>query len=115
MKRKDFLGSVFSAAASFPLLASAEEKPDDKGKHIIIPPYLKPGDVIGITSPAGNITLEEIQPAVQQIESWGFKTKAGDTIGKKDFTFGGTDQERWADFQHMLDDTSISAILCARG
>jgi len=106
---------MITAAATLPILSGTHEKPADKRKHIIVPPYLKPGDVIGITCPAGNITAEEIMPAVQQIESWGFRTKAGDTIGKKDFTFGGTDQERWTDFQHMLDDTSISAILCARG
>src|SRR5258705_4460059 len=50
---------------------------------LIIPPYLKPGDSIGITCPAGNITLKEIQPAVSLIESWGFHIKVGDTVGKK--------------------------------
>ena len=39
----------------------------------------------------------------------------GNTIGKRDFTFGGTDEERAADFQQMLDDDSIKAIMCARG
>jgi muramoyltetrapeptide carboxypeptidase len=82
---------------------------------LLIPPYLKPGDTIGITCPAGDISLKEIQPAVQQIESWGFKTKAGNTVGKKDFIYGGTDAERLADFQQMLDDPEVKAILCARG
>src|SRR4029077_13305620 len=81
----------------------------------IIPPYLQNGDSIGITCPAGYITLQEIQPAIQQIESWGFKIRIGDTVGKKDFTFGGTDDERAKDFQQMLDDPDIKAILCARG
>ena len=39
------------------------------------------------------------------MESWGFQIKIGDTIGKKDFTFGGTDEERTADLQAMLNDT----------
>jgi muramoyltetrapeptide carboxypeptidase len=82
---------------------------------LLVPPYLKPCDSIGITCPAGDITLKEIQPAVQQIESWGFHVKVGDTVGKKDFIFGGADAERLADFQQMLSDPSISAILCARG
>jgi muramoyltetrapeptide carboxypeptidase len=82
---------------------------------LLIPPYLKPGDTIGITCPAGDISLKEIQPAVQQIESWGFKTKAGNTVGKKDFIYGGADTERLADFQQMLDDPEVKAILCARG
>jgi len=71
--------------------------------------------VIGITAPAGHIDLNEIQPAVIQMESWGFKTKIGSTIGKKDFTFGGTDDERANDFQAMLDDPEVKAIMCARG
>ena len=79
------------------------------------PPYLKKGDVIGITSPAGFITLEQIQPAIAVMESWGYQCKVGSTIGKRDFTYGGTDDERRTDLQQMLDDPSIAAIMCARG
>ncbi len=119
MKRKAFLSSML-ATAGLPLLNKAQQKyqgavPEMYPAAFRIPPYLKPGDTIGITSPAGYITPEDILPAVKQIESWGFTIKAGDTIGKKDFTFGGTDEERTADFQEMLDDRSIKAILCARG
>jgi len=49
------------------------------------------------------------------MESWGYQIKVGDTIGKRDFTFGGTDEERRKDFQQMLDDATIKAIMCARG
>ena len=82
---------------------------------LIVPPYLKPGDTIGITCPASDITAAAIEPAVQLIESWGFRIKIGDTVGKKDFIFGGSDAERAADFQRMLRDPEVSAILCARG
>lgn len=81
----------------------------------IIPHYLKEGDTIGITSPAGYITEKDIQPAILQIESWGFKVKIGSSIGKRDYTFGGTDEERRVDFQQLLDDPTVKAILCARG
>jgi muramoyltetrapeptide carboxypeptidase len=81
----------------------------------LVPPYLKKGDLIGITAPAGYITLDEIRPAMKVIERWGYRVKVGDTIGKKDFTFGGTDDERAGDFQKMLDDPGIRAILSARG
>ena len=82
---------------------------------LIIPPYLRPGDTIGITCPAGNITAKEILPATQLIESWGFRIRVGDTVGKKDSIFGGTDAERTADLQQMINDPGLSAILCARG
>ena len=49
------------------------------------------------------------------MESWGLKVVTGNTVGKRDFSFGGTDEERRQDFQRMLDDRSLHAIMCARG
>ena len=115
MKRKHFLSSIIAGGAAVPLLGAAISNDDDADNLLITPKYLKAGDTIGITCPAGFITFPEVQPAIQQMESWGFKIRTGNTIGKRDFTFGGTDEERAADFQDMLDDKSIKAIMCARG
>lgn len=115
MNRKNFLSSVLTAGTAIPFLGFTQADTKINKQTSIIPPYLQNGDSIGITCPAGYITLQEIQPAIQQIESWGFKIRIGDTVGKKDFTFGGTDDERAKDFQQMLDDPDIKAILCARG
>ena len=112
MKRKDFLSSIIPAVASFKALSLEAEEPIKKST---IPPYLKKGDTIGITSPAGFITLEEIQPALLKLKEWGFNVATGNTIGKRDYSFGGTDAERLTDLQQMLDDKNIKAILCARG
>ena len=54
-------------------------------------------------------------PALAVIRSWGYQIKIGAAIGKKDFTRGGTDEERRADLQDLLDAPDIKAILCARG
>ncbi|MBL7764328.1 MAG: LD-carboxypeptidase, partial [Chitinophagaceae bacterium] len=115
MNRKDFLLSSSSLVSAAALSSFAGATASDETATQIIPPYLKQGDTIGITSPAGYITLEEIQPAMKQIESWGYKIRVGEAIGKRDFTFGGTDEERANDFQKMLDDPEIKAILSARG
>jgi len=115
MNRKNFLSSVLTAGTTIPFLGFTYADAKINKQSPIIPPYLQNGDSIGITCPAGYITIQEIQPAIQQIESWGFKIRIGDTVGKKDFTFGGTDDERAKDFQQMLDDPDIKAILCARG
>jgi len=113
MKRKNFLqSSIGVLAASY--LPALPKFPIDEAEFIA-PPLLKNGDIIGITAPAGYITHEEIQSAVQKMESWGYKIKVGDTIDKRDFTFGGTDEERTKDLQQMLDDPKIKAIMCARG
>ena len=112
MNRKYFLSSLFTTGVSFKALSASLYNPDPP---IRIPRYLNPGDVVAITSPAGHITIDELQPAIKQMESWGLKVRLGDTIGKRDFSFGGSDQQRTQDFQRMLDDPSISAIMCARG
>jgi muramoyltetrapeptide carboxypeptidase len=114
MNRKNFLSSIPPLAATFSAIANGSET-SDPGAHPIIPAYLKKGDAIGITCPAGFITPEEIQPAVNKLKEWGFEISIGGTVGKKDFTFGGTDEERANDFQRMLDDKNIKAVLCARG
>ena len=116
MKRKQFISSILPAAALLrPAGAWAAQKDADDEKGMIKPPYLKKGDIIGITCPAGFITLEDIQPAVTKMKEWGYEIKTGNTVGKKDFTFGGTDEERLLDFQDMLDDKNVKAIMCARG
>jgi muramoyltetrapeptide carboxypeptidase len=114
MNRKNFLSHIFPAAVTFTNMGSSPML-EDPDASPIIPAYLKKGDTIGITCPAGFITGEEIQPAVIKLTEWGFKISIGNTVGKRDFTFGGTDDERLNDFQQMLDDKNIKAILCARG
>ena len=117
MNRKDFLSVAVPAGISLSTVSKwANATPataENLSKHI--PPYLMPGDSIGITVPAGFISMEDILPAVAQMESWGFKIVIGNTVGKKDYTFGGTDEERLLDFQQMLDNPEIQAIMCARG
>ena len=115
MKRKDFLSSIVPLGATLGSMAKGKTIFNEPEGPTIIPPYLKKGGTIGITCPAGFITMEDIQPALTKMKEWGFTVKIGDTIGKKDFTFGGKDEERLLDLQQMLDDNSINAIMCARG
>jgi len=112
MNRKYFISSLITSGFVFSSLKGWTAPFES---NIKIPEYLQAGDIIGITSPAGHISAEEIQPAVLLMESWGFKVQIGATIGKKDYTFGGTDEERKADLQQMMDNPDIAAIMCARG
>ncbi len=114
MDRKHFFSSILGLGAALPLLAGSGKR-EEMERPVTIPPALVPGDLVAITAPAGFIAEKEILPAVQQLQNWGFTVKAGSTIGKRDFTYGGTDEERIADFQQMLDDPSVKAIMCARG
>jgi len=80
------------------------------------PPYLEKGDTIGIVCPSGYMPVEKASECIRVLnEEWGFRTKVGKTLGNQFNYFSGTDEERLNDFQQMLDDDEVKAILCARG
>jgi len=84
-------------------------------KRMKIPPYLKKGDTVAIVCTARKFFPEDAQPAIDLLKSWGLEAKLGKTIGLDSCQLGGTDSERAADLQEMLDDDNIKAIWCARG
>lgn len=80
------------------------------------PPYLSPGDTVGIVCPSGFMAAEKVQACIDALRSWGYLVKTGMTVGapSADY-FSATDADRLADLQEMLDDEKIRAIICARG
>jgi muramoyltetrapeptide carboxypeptidase len=81
----------------------------------MIPAYLQQGSTIGITCPSSYIPLERIQYAASVLASKGYQTLLGKTCGTQFHYFSGTDEERLADLQSMLDNPDIDAILMGRG
>lgn len=79
------------------------------------PPFLKPGDIIGITCPASAFELKDMLYCRKALNDWGFEVCVGNSVGQHWERFGGSDAERASDLQLMLDDPSIKAILFARG
>ncbi len=79
------------------------------------PSYLHPNDKIGLVAPARKVSQDEIAHCLRTLEEWGLKPVLGENIYGEADQFSGTDEERTADFQQMLDDPEIKAILCARG
>lgn len=79
------------------------------------PDYLQKGDKVAIISTARKISLDEIKPAVDLLESWGLNVFIGKTIGLENHQFAGSIEERLYDLQQVLDDHSIKAVWCARG
>ena len=81
-----------------------------------IPRYLEPGDTIGIVCPAGYMPFEKAQTCINTLQQWGYKVKTGRTLGSTSQNyFSGNDEERLKDFQEMLDDDEVNAVLCGRG
>lgn len=79
------------------------------------PAALQKGDKIGIVSPAGKIDSEKVGIAVSRLEKVGYKIVLGKHVFDECNMFAGKDIDRLQDFQLMLDDPEIKAILCARG
>lgn len=83
---------------------------------IIIPPYLNPGDAIGITCPAGYMSYESAQKCIESLQSWDYEVIVGKTLGSDSQNyFSAPDEERRNELQEMLDDKNIKAIIFGRG
>jgi muramoyltetrapeptide carboxypeptidase len=82
---------------------------------MIQPSYLMKGDKIGIVAPARSITFEEVLPSIKLFQKWDLEVILGTYIFSKENQFAGSDSQRTADLQQMLDDPTIRAIICARG
>lgn len=82
---------------------------------MITPPPLKPGSKVAIVAPARKVNALEMQPAIELLQSWGFEVVKGMYLFGEEDQYSGSDQQRWADFQMVLDDASIDAVIFARG
>lgn len=84
--------------------------------QITVPPYLKPGDTIALTCPAGYMPAEKAATCIETLLQQGYRVIVGDTLGSNSQNyFSGTDEERLNEMQGFLDDKNIHAILCGRG
>jgi muramoyltetrapeptide carboxypeptidase len=80
-----------------------------------MPEPLKPGDTVGVAAPAGPPRSDWLEAGVDFLRSHSFEVVLGANIHKKSPYLAGTDQQRASDFNAMLRDPSVRAILLARG
>lgn len=79
------------------------------------PPLLHPGDEVILVSPASHPKSDQWKQGVEVLESWGLKVRLAPNALSHYFGFGGSDEERFSDFQLALDDPKIKAIFPIRG
>ena len=118
MSKISLLTMVFCAGFLFGKTnVQAQNLSSNKTNTLIQPPYLKVGDTVAIVAPSGVLKnrTEEIDQAKSLLESWGLNTVVGKNMFNQLYHFAGTDEERYEDFQNVLDNPKISAIWCARG
>lgn len=83
---------------------------------MIQPPFLKPGNTIGITCPAGYMDYKNAETCIHTLQQWGYDVMVGKTLGSKSKNyFSAGDEDRCNELQAMLDDPGIDAILFGRG
>lgn len=82
---------------------------------VTYPRKLRPGDKIAIVSPAGPIDRDIVEKAAAVIRGQGFEPVIYPHAFGRNGHFSGTHDERLADLQAALTDTTVRAILCSRG
>jgi muramoyltetrapeptide carboxypeptidase len=77
---------------------------------MIIPEYLKKGDIVGIVCPAGFMPVDKVSEWCTWYcsEVWGLKVKVGKNRSGLQYNyFSGSDDERLLICQEMMDDPSV--------
>jgi muramoyltetrapeptide carboxypeptidase len=82
---------------------------------MITPAWLKSGDTVGLVAPASYVKADELAQFLAILDTWGLKAVPGKNLYRRKNSFAGNDDQRASDFQQMLDDPSVKAILCVRG
>ncbi len=82
------------------------------------PAALKPGDSIGVISPASPLFGEKYDAfleGVEYLKSRGYEIVKGSSIADKNGYLAGSDQQRAHDINRMFSDPQIKVILASRG
>ncbi len=82
---------------------------------MIVPPYLKPGDMIAIAAPARKVTEQEVTPAATFLRQAGMEVYYDDRLFADCHQFAGDESTRAGYIQDLLDNPDVKAIWFARG
>ena len=84
-------------------------------RHMVMPPFLKPGDRVAVISPSSVPEKKTVEAGCKMLRQWGYEPVLGPHVLSSWHGFAGTPYERAADLQWALEDSTISAIMCSRG
>jgi len=82
---------------------------------VLHPSPLRVGDEVRLVSPASPPNRDDVLQTQRTLESWGLRVSLGDNIFRRFGYLAGTDEERLADLNNALRDTSVRAIVATRG
>jgi len=78
------------------------------------PPRLRPGDTIGVVSPAAAVGEEPLRRGCATLEQLGFPIRLGDHVLDRHRYLAGADVDRAADLCALWNDPAVRAIFCSR-
>lgn len=114
--RRQFIataGAALAAPLVHPVATLAGPAP---APPLVRPPRLKPGDTLGLISPAGATFFEpDLQEVESELAALGFRTKRGANVLATHGYLGGPDAARAADVMAMFRDPDVQGILPLRG
>lgn len=107
MKRREFVSAMPVAAAAAQSGAATT---------LIKPKMLRPGDTVGLVSPS-TFVADPVQLQTMQLtaQMFGWKTKTGKQVGKREAQLGESIPGRIADLHAMFADPEVKGIICVRG
>lgn len=120
MERRKFLQNIGLGSMAVPLIGCMTSGViSPRGNNVldeIRPKRLRPGDTIGIVSPAGAIyESEPYEIAVESMEALGLKVKLGEHVRTRYGHLAGTDEQRAKEFNEMFRDPEVDAVISLRG
>lgn len=106
MERREFVAGLPAAA----LAAQAPAAAMLKAKS------LKPGDTVGLVSPSTYVVdPDQLQLMQLTAQMFGWKTKVGKQVGRREASPGDSIAARVADLHAMFADPEVQGIICVRG
>lgn len=86
-----------------------------KGRKLLVPAPLQPGDLVGVVSPCGPVKASDLSQGLRFLEENGFRPLVGINAAECQGYLAGTDEQRLRDLNSMLSLPEVRGIMFARG
>ena len=84
-------------------------------RKVIRPNRLGRGDTIGIVAPSSPFDRKDYEEGIRRIHQLGFAALAPDDLFSRKGYLAGSDQQRASQFNAMIADDRVQAVMCVRG
>lgn len=103
-----FLGKIWKSRANL--------RPNFYRITLKIPPFLRPGDTVGVVSPASWFPYDELAEGLRILrDDWQLTVIEGQSLHAVEGPFAGSDELRRNDLQQLFDNPTVRAVFAARG